>query len=247
MADGEFTLPTEPQSTAIDFSGMFTLIYGPPKIGKSTLASTFPKALFIATEEGLRFLPVMKVSCGDWLKFKDIVKQLRKPEAKEHYRTIVFDTIDLLYQACEQHVCDVHKLTHPSEEEWGKGWSMVKDEFQTGMRILGAEGYGMVFISHHKEIQATIRAAKRTKIVPSMTGTARRVILPLVDFIVYMSSDVDVPEKNIRRLYTMPTLDFEAGTRQAFFPEAIDDISYNGLVEALTTAKAREEALKSKE
>ncbi|MEO5366711.1 MAG: ATP-binding protein [Magnetococcus sp. WYHC-3] len=237
---GNFNLPTEVEPPVEDFSKMFVLIYGPPKIGKSTLASTFPKALFLATEEGLRFLPVLRKSCPDWLSFREIVKQLRMPEAKQHYKTIVIDTIDLLYASCENYICTTRKIRHPSEEEWGKGWSMVRDEFQMGVKYLTGEGYGVVFISHHKEVEATLQGIKKVKTVPSLSGTARRIILPLVDFIVYLAPDAKNPDRAVRLLHTMPTLDFEAGTRQAFFPEAIDDISYHGLSEALRTAKARE-------
>lgn len=244
MADGEFNLPIEPSPPEDDFGGMFTLIYGPPKIGKSTLASTFPNALFVATEPGLRFLNVMQTKCPDWVRFRDIIKQLRMPEAKDRYRTVVIDTVDLLYQACENFICTTRQIQHPSEEDWGKGWSMIREEFQTGMRYLASEGYGIVFISHHKEVEATIRGVKKTKIIPSMSNVARRVILPLVDFICYLAPDNETPERTVRRLYTMPTLEFEAGTRQAYFPEAIDDISYEGLLEALRAAKAREALMK---
>lgn len=236
-------LPMEPVRDAQNFSGVFTLIYGDPKIGKSTLASTFPDAFFIATEAGLRFLNVMKEPCGDWQKFKDIVKALREPKYKERYKTIVIDTVDLLYQACMDFVCEENNMTYPADEEWGKGWAKVRDEFQKGMRHLTAEGYGVVLISHTKVTEVEIRGRKVPKTVPTFSGSARRVIMPLVDYIFYIANDVDNPESTIRRIYCRNTIQFECGTRQKHFPEAIDEVSYDGLQEAFLQAEAIEREL----
>lgn len=237
-------LPVEPQRPNLDFSGMFTLIYGEPKIGKSTLASTFPDSLFIATEEGLRFLEVMKVGCPDYKTFQEIVKELRSPESKGRYRTIVIDTVDLLYSATETYVCEQKGISHPSEEEWGKGWMMVREEFQRGMRYLTSEGYGVVFISHAKQIEHNVRGRKVQRIVPTLSNQARRVIMPLVDFIFYLSMDVDDEESGLRRIYCRNTLQFECGTRQEYFPEVVDEISYDGLQEAYTYARKVQEDIK---
>jgi hypothetical protein len=241
----EFTLPTEPEPIVTDLSQMFVLIYGPPKIGKTTLAATFPRAFFIATESGQRFVSVVRKPCATWIDFKDLVKQLRMPQAKELFKTIVIDTIDLLYMACENHICLTRNIQHPSEEDWGKGWAMVRDEFQNGMRYLTSEGYGVVFIAHHKEIEATIRGVKKSKIVPNLTNQARRVLLPLVDFQFYLSSDNDIPERAVRRIYCKPTLEYESGARQSNMPDAIDDVSYSGIMDAITQARLTEIAMKA--
>lgn len=221
---------------------MVTLIYGPPKIGKSTLAATFPDALFIATEAGLRFLSVYRVSCTDWVKFREIVNELRTDEAKSRFRTIVIDTVDLLYRTCEDHVCQVKGIAHPADEDWGKGWAYVRDEFQRGMSYLTGEGYGVVFITHHKEEDHVYRGRKVVKTVPSFTGTARRIILPLVDFIFYFAPDVDTPEEEgARRLYSRNAVEYEAGSRQAFMPAYLDDPSYDTILDAIKMARAQEE------
>lgn len=239
-------LPMEPSRPEIDLSKMFALIYGEPKIGKSTLASTFPDALFIATEEGLRFLEVMKISCPTWIQFREIVKALKEEEKyKTRYKTIVIDTVDLLYQACENHVCEAKGISHPSDDDWGRGWAMVREEFHKGMRYLAAEGYGVVFISHTRSIERNVRGQKVPTIVPSFSNQARKVIMPLVDFVFYLSMDIDNPESNIRRVYSQNTLQFECGTRQKYFAEAIDEVSYDGIQEALIEARQIEEEMKN--
>ena len=235
-------LPEERTPPLTDLGKMVTLIYGPPKIGKSTLASTYPKALFIATESGLRFLDVYEIPCTDWLKFRSIVNDLREDDAKEKFSTIVIDTVDLLYRVCEDHVCQTKGIAHPSDEDWGKGWANVRDEFQRGMSYLTGEGYGVVFVTHHKEEEHVYRGRKIVKTVPSFTGMARRIILPLVDFIFYFAPDVDTPEEEgARRLYSRNAVEYEAGSRQAFMPAFIDDPTYDTILDTIKTARAEEE------
>jgi len=237
----DVSLPLEKIAPVSDFSRLFALIYGPPKIGKSTLASTFPGALFVATEEGLRFLNVYKVSCPNWLTFREVMKQLKGEEAKQRYKTIVIDTVDLLYRWCEEFVCDVKGLAHPSDEDWGKGWAFVRDEFQTGCKYLTSEGYGVVFISHHREVETKIRGVKVVKTVPSFSNTARKIILPLVDFVFYLAPDVDAQEQEgARMIYSQNAVEYEAGSRQKYFPHVIDEVHYTALADALSMARAQE-------
>ena len=53
------------------------LLFGPPKIGKSTLASTFPNPVIIDMENGYKFLKVPeKYLCGDWPTFLEICAEI---------------------------------------------------------------------------------------------------------------------------------------------------------------------------
>ena len=54
-------LPTQKTKIEKDFSKMNTLIYGLPKVGKSTFCSGYPKGLFLATEKGHSQLEIFKV------------------------------------------------------------------------------------------------------------------------------------------------------------------------------------------
>lgn len=238
----KFSLPLNPSVPEVNFSRFYTLLYGPPKIGKSTLASTYPDALFISTEPGLNFLEVLKTDCRNWIEFRNIVKQLRMPEAKERYKTIVVDTVDLLYLWCEQFVCDTKGIEHPSDEDYGKGWAFVREEFQKGCGHIVSEGYGVVFISHVRETEVKIGGVKVSKAIPSISNQARKVILPLVDFMLYLAPDIKAPESGRRVIYTRPTAVFEAGCRQKYFPAEIEDIDYRSLADALALARSKETA-----
>ena len=106
-------IPTEKTKPTNRFGDKVTLIYGAPKIGKSTLASQFPDTLFLATEDGLRSLEVFKLpEVGCFTTFSQLmeaVKTIRQHamlDKEPRYKTIVVDTIDNVYHLASAQVCE---------------------------------------------------------------------------------------------------------------------------------------------
>ena len=63
------------------------------KFGKTSLAAQFPKNLLLAFEPGYNGLNnIMVAPITKWGEFKDILRQLEKPEIKEKFETITIDT-----------------------------------------------------------------------------------------------------------------------------------------------------------
>lgn len=86
-------LNIEPTVISRDLKGKYILIYGKPKTGKTTLASRFPKNLLVAFEKGYNAIGGIKaVDINRWADFKQVLRQLEKPEAREMYSTITIDT-----------------------------------------------------------------------------------------------------------------------------------------------------------
>jgi hypothetical protein len=64
-----FTFEDEPTKAGGSFKSFMTLLYGPPKIGKTTLVSKFEKAYFLPTEPGYKNLKVRKSPINNWATF----------------------------------------------------------------------------------------------------------------------------------------------------------------------------------
>lgn len=67
-------LPSEKHIVTSDDPGL-TIIYGPPKCGKTTLMSTLPNNLILDLEEGTKYIPAMSVSIIGWAPFKAETKE----------------------------------------------------------------------------------------------------------------------------------------------------------------------------
>lgn len=97
------------------------LIYGSPKIGKSTFAAGADNVLFFNFEDGTEFLPlkVEPVPIQKWTEFKSYLKQLRDPDIQQMYHTIVIDTVTIAAQLCERYICLQQNVEHIKDIPYG--------------------------------------------------------------------------------------------------------------------------------
>jgi hypothetical protein len=186
-----FDLPTErnvPSDTLSDYS---ILLYGAKKIGKTSVASHFPDALFLATEPGTKALEVFSVDITSWGDFLGYIKTL-ETAPKKKFSTIVVDTVDLAYEICLQSVCKKEGWEHPSDEKYGKGWKKISDAFRSAiLRLFHLPGSpGIIFISHDTEKEFEDREGNTfERIQPTMPKQALNVVEALVDIIISYQYD----------------------------------------------------------
>ena len=99
-------LGIEPHKVSRDLSGYITYIYGEPKTGKTTLATKMPQALLLAFERGYNAIPGIRAQdVSTWGELKQIVRELKKPEVQDVYKSILVDTVDIASALCEKYVC----------------------------------------------------------------------------------------------------------------------------------------------
>ena len=95
----------QPHKVSRDLSGYITYIYGPGKIGKTTFGSQMPGALILAFEKGYNALPnVYPQDVTTWAEMKMILRELKRPEVKERFHSVIIDTIDIAAAACEKYI-----------------------------------------------------------------------------------------------------------------------------------------------
>lgn len=179
-----YRLTKEKTDGKIELSKIRFLLYGPPKIGKSTQASGFPNALFLITDKKDPSLQIYKESVKDWETFLRIKQALLNE--RHRFKTIVFDVIDLLFLYCNNFICSKLGIDHISEGQWGKGYDMLVKEFESEMSDLFLSDLGLIFISHTTTVELTSRNMTISKIVPTLQKRARAIITPKVSLIGYM-------------------------------------------------------------
>lgn len=238
-------LAIEPHKISRDLKGKIVTIYGEPKVGKTTIASKFPNALLLAFEKGYNALSgVYAQPINKWSDFKMVLRQLEKPAVQERYGTIVIDTADLAYEACEKYICQREGVDHIGDIAYGKGWSMVKKEFHDALRTIPMLGYGLVMISHSNAKTFTDEnGTEFTKTVPTLPNTPRHVVLSMSDIIGY-AKPVEENGKRVVALFLRGTPQFEAGSRFKYVPPVIP-FEYDALVDAIADAIEKEEEEKA--
>ena len=148
-------LPTSKTEIDNKLADQIMLVYGRPKIGKSTFCSCYEKAIFLATEPGLNHLAVYRTPVNSWQKFLEICKELGA--GKHEFKTIVIDTIDNLVDYCQEYVCSREGINHPSDYDYGKGWAMVTAELHRVLSKLSLLPYGLIMIRYANDLLSNRR------------------------------------------------------------------------------------------
>lgn len=203
-----------------DLLGYTAFIYGPPKVGKTTVACSWPKPLVLACEpRGIRAMHVEHIPIRSWSNFEKAIKLLTKTATRKKYKSIIIDTADLMYKYCLSHCCNTFGFDHPSDQGWGKGWEAVSDMYMSAVLKLFDLNYTLIFISHSKTIEIKVDWEEYTRIDPTLANPARKVLLPYIDLIFYMWARESKKGNLIRTLTTKSTREYEAGDRTHFLTD----------------------------
>ncbi len=237
-------LNLKPTVISRDLKGKYILIYGKPKCGKTTLASKFPKNLLIAFEKGYNAInDIYAQDINSWSEFKQVLKQLKRPEAQELFHTITIDTTTIAYEMCEQYICQQNGVQSISDIPWGGGYSATKKEFEKCLREITMLGYGLVLISHIEvRKEKTADDSEIEILAPSMPKRCYEIVNQIVDIIGYIATEWNDTGDSERWLYTRQTPTVMAGSRFPYLAPKIK-LGYDELVAAINDAIDKQQEL----
>lgn len=219
------------------------------KLGKTAQACRMPKPYYLRFEQGINAingLPYADLTC--WRDFKQVNKQLTDPKtldkAKEIYKTIIFDTIDVAVAWCEAFICSTNGITKLGDLPYGQGYSLMNKEWFGEINKLANAGYALIFIAHSKEKEKIdpITQEKYTQLCP-VGGSQADLVLNLVDMIGYIRSNgLDADGNEIHSsIFFANTKEFQAGSRFKYMPKVIKDFTAENLQAAIKEAVEKEE------
>jgi hypothetical protein len=234
-------LNIQPHQVSRDLSGYITFIYGAPKTGKTTLATQMKGSLLLAFERGYNALPgVIAQDITSWSEFRQVYRELKKPEVKANFNAVILDTIDIAADMCQKYICNQKDIESLGDLGYGKGWTAFKEEFNEVIRGLTQLGYAVFFIGHHKEVTVTDPdGTERIVIRPSLSNSTRTVVEGMADIYGYAHQS-RASEMSVLTLRS-PDDSISCGGRFKYLPNEIP-LSYNNLVSALSEAIEKEAA-----
>lgn len=236
-------LNLQPHKVSRDLSGYITYIYGRPKTGKTTLATQAPGALLLAFERGYNALPgVIAQDITSWTEMKQVVRELKKPEVREVYKTLVVDTVDIAADYCQSYICNQLGIDNIGDGGWtNNGWAKYKKEFEDVFRSLTMMGYAVIFISHTKEKSCKRKdGTEYTQITPSLQTSANAIVENMADIYAYAHPErIDGEPKVVLTLRHEDDTIFCGGRFK--YIDTMIEFNYDSLVKALNEAIDREE------
>ncbi len=228
----------KPNVVSTDLTGYITYLYGQPKTGKTTLATQMPGALLLALEPGYHALPgVIAQDITSWSEMRQVLRELKKPEVKEMFQSVIVDTVDIASDYCKKYICSQHGIEDLADAGYGKGYTWFKDEFNDVFRTLSQLGYAVVFLGHDKEI---ISEDGKSKIIrPALNNSTRTVIAGMADVYGY-THQKEVGQMSVLTLRCSDG-SIECGSRFKYLDEEIP-MNYKALTEAVGRAINKEAA-----
>lgn len=131
------------------------VIYGEPKVGKSTFASQAPDAIFLDLEGGIDALEVAKLKINS---IDDFGRALDSLLEQEHdFKTVIIDSADWLERFIHEYICETAKaksITDKSNQTtaYGNGYILAKNLFSGYLqkldRLRNQKGMAVVVIAH---------------------------------------------------------------------------------------------------
>lgn len=227
-----------------DLGSYTSLIYGVPKIGKSTFAyKMFGKdCLFLAFEQGYKALAgVMKVDITKWADLYKLNKELKKDSVKNKFKVLVIDTIDILDKLAKDYILSTNGISDMGGLPYGKAYDLKDNLIFDMLKMWQDMGYGLLFISHSKEVATTINDVETTKFQPSVDKRTLGVVAKMCDIIAfaYLRNNKETQEEE-RVLYLRESLRIQAGSRFKYMLPIVklDSQAFN---EALSEAITKQE------
>lgn len=111
------------------------VIYGPEGVGKSTLASKFPKPLAIDTEGSTKKLDMARLDRPtSWPMLMDQIQHIKADHMG--YLTLIVDTADWAELLCLQDICSRYQKTGIEDFGYGKGYQYLAEEYAKMLHLL---------------------------------------------------------------------------------------------------------------
>lgn len=213
-------LSLQPNKISRDLCSKYILLAGREKIGKTEFCAQSNKSLILATEIGTNAQSgVIAQPIQKYADFKMVLRQLEKPEAKERYRTICVDTVGILYDLCEQFICQQNGVTKISEIPFGGGYTQLSKTFEGDLRKITMMGYALILTCHLKETYDDMGKLIGAK--PDLNNRCLRIVNALVDVIAVITQTWNDKGESARWIRTRSTPAITAGSRFKMLDEVI--------------------------
>jgi len=219
------------------------LVYGRGGVGKSTFGSTFPKALFLDFENGVKYfkqrgieVPVVQFDSFPTHKEQEEIIAYAK---KDSFDSIVIDPIG---EAMEKLIKDTNLISGQKYRQSNgdltmAGWGKVKDEMRSFIKRMRDTGKNILIVAHTTEEQDGEVLKQRPLIATKLVDE----LIAIVDIVGYL--DVITAEgEDTKRIIRVNAADsrFDAKDRTGTLPSIVKP-EYGWIYEKIVSSQKTQE------
>ena len=160
------------------------LLYGAPKVGKTTALSQLEDCLIIDTENGANMVDgyIETVSNRE-----ELISLLQEAKEGHEYKYAAIDTIDKIADWAEKAICEQENVTAIADLAFGKGFGMVREKVLNTVNILKEIFPHVIIIGHRKWAKAIVDS--KAIVEPEsldLTGKLKNMLMADCDAIGYV-------------------------------------------------------------
>ena len=205
---------------AVSINPQLLLIYGAPKVGKSTMLSQLDDCLIIDTERGANMLEGYIESVNTRDELINLLMELKDSDVK--YKYIALDTIDKIAEWAEQRVCEEENVRALADLAFGKGYGLMREKVSKTIEAFLGITEHLIIVGHRKPAYAVTDG--NPIVIPEsldMTGKLKNIIMSRCDAIGYVFREEGL------KVSFQANEAIEAGSRCEHLKGKIIDFSWN--------------------
>ena len=175
----------------------YLILFGLPKVGKTTVLSTLENNLILDLENGSTYVDALKIKINGLKHLKEVCKAIK--EAGNPYKFITIDTITAveemakplaiqLYQNSPMYSDKYAQVTEPQALPNGCGWAFWRQGIEMIVEMVGKCTENLIICGHVKDAALQEGATGALKEL-DLSGKAKRVLSAKSDAIGFVHRD----------------------------------------------------------
>ena len=174
---------------AISNNPKVMLLYGAPKVGKTTALSQLKDCLIIDTEQGANMVDGYIEEANNR---EELIKILKEASDGHEYEYVAIDTIDKIADWAEKSVCAEEGVTAIADLAYGKGFALVREKVLNTIKVMKEIFPHVIVIGHRKWARAVLDS--KAIVEPEslyLRGKLKNMLMADCDAIGYVYRDED--------------------------------------------------------
>ena len=173
---------------AVSINPGILLLYGAPKVGKTTMLSKLDDCLVIDTEQGGNMLN----GYFETIDTKDELLQFYASATEgPEYKYFALDTIDRLVNWIEKDVCREYDIESINDLPFGKGFGLVRERVMNNIKKLRSLCDHLIIIGHRKTASPIDNSTAIEPESLDLSGKLKNMVMAHADAIGYMFREED--------------------------------------------------------
>ena len=196
------------------------LLYGPPKVGKTTMLSQLDDCLILDTEKGTA---MVEAYVHDIKSRKDLIEFVKAAMKGHEYKYFALDTIDKIVEWAEKSVCEENSVVSLVDLAFGKGYGLMREKVMNTIRTLKNLCDHLIVVGHRKPARAIVEGDNIVEPESlDITGKLRNMIMAECDACGYVFRD----EEETLKVSFKSSNAVEAGSRSPHLRGQIVDFKW---------------------